>query len=66
MIVKVKILRPLEGVYAKYQPEVNGVYEANYKPKYAEGHGIYNAVCVINIADKKICLKPMEYEIVDE
>jgi hypothetical protein len=66
MIVKVKILRPLPGVFAEYQPEVGKIYDASYKPcKWNPGGSQHTSpVCVISVKDKKICLKTQEYEIV--
>jgi hypothetical protein len=66
MIVKVKILCPLPGVYAELQPEVGKIYEASYRPPkvhatYQSMH--YAAVCIIEVNGKKICLKQNEYEI---
>ena len=65
MIIKVKILRPLVGVYAELQPEVGKVYEASYRPsvKHSTYNLHYNPVCVIEVNGKKICLRPNEYEI---
>ncbi len=66
MIVKVKILTPLSGVFAEYQPEVGNVYDAHYTPaRFIEGGKQQKApVCIIDVLDKKICLKHREYEIV--
>jgi hypothetical protein len=66
MIVKVKILCPLPGVFAEYQPEVGKVYDASYTPRRFVKSGNRHAlpVCIINVKDKKICLKSKEYEIV--
>ena len=64
MIVKVKILCPLSGVYAEYQPEVGKIYDASYTPfTRIRGKQQASPVCVINVNDKKICLKTREYEI---
>ncbi len=60
---KVRILKPLEGVYLKYQPIVGEVYDAVYKEKYDLRWN--NPVCHIDILDKKICLRRGEYEIVE-
>ena len=63
---KVRILCPLPGVYTKYQPKVGEVYDADYKPSTVKSAGRYYApVCVINVLDKKICLKKDEYEILE-
>ena len=64
MIVKVKVLCPLQGVFPECQPEVGKVYEAKYSPpkvnKDFSHH--YAAVCVIDVNGKKICLRQNEYE----
>jgi hypothetical protein len=65
MIVKVKILCPLPGVFAEYQPEVGKIYDASYKPfTWIKGKQQTAPICVIEVNDKKICLKTSEYEIV--
>lgn len=68
MIVKVKVLCPLPGVFAECQPEVGKVYEADYSPPKVDKRYChqYAAVCVIDVNGKKICLKRDEYEIVEE
>lgn len=65
--IKVKVLCPLPGVFADYQPKVGAVYEADYREaKYwACGQG-RSPVCVIKIRDKSICLKTGEYEILED
>lgn len=64
--VKVRILSELPEVYPMYQPEVGGVYEADYiKARcYAKSHS-YSPVCAIKILDKYICLRKGEYEILE-
>lgn len=66
MIVKVKILTPLAGVFAEYQPEVGEIYDASYAPPkwLVTGKQHTSPVCIIQIKDKKICLRQNEYEIV--
>ena len=68
MLLKVRILTPLNGVFAELQPEVGEVYEANYSPArhLKDGHNHYAPVCVIEMKGKKICLRPNEYEICEE
>ncbi len=64
---KVRILCPLPGVYPKYQPKVGEVYEADYKESSFKSAGrFYAPVCVIDILDKRICLKKGEYEILED
>lgn len=63
---KVRILCPLSEVYPKYQPKVGEVYEAYYKKtQFRSGGKAYNPVCVIEVLDKKICLRKGEYEILE-
>jgi hypothetical protein len=68
MIIKVKILRPLAGVFAECQPEVGKVYVASYRPslKHTTYNLHYAPVCIIDVNGKKICLRPNEYEICEE
>lgn len=64
MKIKVKVLCHLPGVFASCQPEVGKVYEASYK---AINEIRQNApICVIDVNGKRICLKPNEYEILEE
>ncbi len=61
---RVRILKPLNGVFSHYQPVVGGVYDALYNEKSdhkAKLHHTY--ICVIDVKDKKICLKRDEYEV---
>ena len=68
MIVNVKILTPLSGVFAEYQPEVGEIYEASYTPPKwpSKGKQISSPVCIIKMNDKNICLRQNEYEIVGD
>lgn len=64
---KVKVLCPLPGVYPEYQPEVGKIYDADYRKVNHRTSGQVNGpVCVINILDKRICLRKGEYEIVED
>lgn len=64
---KVKVLRPLPGVFTEYQPIVGAVYEADYrKVKFYNSRQNNSPVCVIKIRDKSICLKTGEYEILED
>lgn len=64
--VPVRIVIPnyLEGVFAKYQPVIGKVYDAVFfdNDSYA-GHG--KEFCIIDILDKKICVRKHEYEMVE-
>lgn len=63
---KVKVLRLLPGVYPMYQPEVGKIYDADYRKAQRRSSGQANSpVCVIDILDKRICLRTGEYEIVE-
>ena len=64
---KIRIVRPLNGVYALYQPTVGKVYDAEFVPpkKHPYAQGYYHlGFCVLGIADKKIIVRPGEYEMV--
>ena len=64
---KVKIIRPLSGVYARYQPEIGKIYDADYREaNYGTSGCVTAPICVINVLDKRICLRRGEYEIVEE
>lgn len=64
--IKVRILCHLSGVYSKYQPTVGEIYDAEYKKAtQRKGGRQYAPVCVIEVLDKKICLRRGEYEIVE-
>ena len=60
MECKIKILKPLEGVFQKYQPEVGKVYDAEYYHKRAR----YADFAVVDIKDKKIIVRVDEFEVV--
>lgn len=61
---KVRIIKPLNGVFTEYQPEVGGVYDAIYNEK-GSGPKWHNniSICIIDVKDKKICLRKGEYEV---
>lgn len=64
---KVRILKPLEGVFTKYQPVVGRVYDALYNLRYPDKQQCLRAhICIIDVKDKKICLKRDEYELVED
>jgi hypothetical protein len=64
---KVRVIRPLSGVFLEYQPEIGKIYEADYRRAKRRTEGQTNApVCVIKILDKHICLRSGEYEIVED
>lgn len=62
---KIRIVKPLEGVYARFQPVVGKIYDAVFVPpkKRTTGKGHdHLEFCVLDIADKKIIVRPGEYE----
>ena len=63
---KIRIIRPLNGVYPLYQPTVGKEYPATLYPaqKGTNRKGRYScAECVaIDMAGKKIIVRPGEYE----
>ena len=60
---KVRIIKELEGVYPMYQPKVGKTYEAEYRKAY-KSHQWYPAICIIEIAGKRIVVRESEFEIV--
>lgn len=64
---KVKILKPLNGVFVEYQPEVGGVYDAIYNDTgYPSKWKCHTSICIIDVKDKKICLRKGEYEVLED
>jgi hypothetical protein len=62
MKCKIKVLKELEGVWARYQPEVGKVYDADF----AHNRGVKaREVAVIDINGKKILLRWHEFEVVE-
>lgn len=63
---RVRVTRPLDEVFPEYRPQVGGIYDAMYKAG-GPNIGVGSAhVCIITVKDKKICLRPGEYEILEE
>ena len=64
---KVRVTRPLNGVFPEYQPGVGKVYDAWYKDESyaATSRNFYQRVCIIEVAGKKICLRDGEYELLE-
>lgn len=60
MLCKVRIIKPLEGVYREYQPEVGKVYDADYY----KSRGRYADFAVIDIKDKRIIVRMGEFEVI--
>ena len=65
---KIRIVKPLDGVYPLYQPEVGKVYDATYYPEQrtkTKRKDIMVRACVaLDIAGKKIVVRPSEYQMV--
>lgn len=57
---KARIIKPLDGVYPEYQPEVGKVYDC----RYCKSRKGYSDFVVIDIKDKKIIARLGEFEIV--
>lgn len=62
---KVKIKRLLNGVFAKYQPEVGKVYEASYKEPCTDDRRKSGPICVICVSGKYITLRKGEYDLLE-
>jgi hypothetical protein len=57
----------LPDVFAEYQPIPGKIYDAKYRIAQVNKQGFkYSPVCVIHVRDKIICLRPGEYEFVEE
>lgn len=67
---KIRIIRPLNGVYPLYQPTVGKVYDATFYPEQRCGPAKKCVMChecvAIDIAGKKIVVRPGEYEMVGD
>lgn len=61
--VRVRIVKGLNGVYPEYQPAVGSEYDAEYCDAKNSSKQI-SPICIIDIKDKRICLKKEEYEII--
>lgn len=63
---KIRIINPVDGVFPKYKPEVGMIYDAEYSPQDNRAKHSKVAVCIVDILDKRICLKKGEYEILSD
>ena len=65
---KIRIVKPLDGVYPLYQPEVGKVYDATFYPEQRSETGRKCVLCrecmAIDMAGKKIVVRPDEYEMI--
>lgn len=67
MRCQIKIIKEMVDIFQKYQPKVGKIYDAIYSPATHRRDGDYSGkaeFCVINVLDKKIIVRPGEYEIV--
>lgn len=67
MKCQIKVIKEVVDIFAKYQPKVGQVCDADYAPAMHSNRGDgHNRAefCVINVFDKKIALRKGEYEIV--
>lgn len=60
MMCKARIIKPLNGVFPEYQPEVGKVYDAEY----CESRKGYNNFAILDIKDKKIVVRMDEFEVI--
>ena len=61
MLCKIKVDKPVPGLFPMYQPEIGKIYDAEYSRI-----GRHNReIAVIDILDKKICLRAGEFEMVE-
>ncbi len=63
---RVRILKPLPEVFPEYQPVVGKVYDAIYNLRFPDkAHCPRSHICIIDLKDKKICLRRDEYELLE-
>ena len=63
MKCKIRIIKEITGLYPQYQPKVGKIYDAEYiEPTYKKRN--CHAICVIDIAGKRIVIRNGEYEFV--
>lgn len=68
-MVRVRVTRPPDEVFPECQPEVGGIYDAQYCESVQSKQGRQlsrTPICIITVKDKKICLRKGEYEILEE
>lgn len=68
MKCQIKVVKEVVDIFVKYQPKVGQIYDAEFSPSNArcgrDNYGGKREFCIIDIFDKKIILRPGEYEIV--
>lgn len=62
MQCKIKVNRHICGLFTEYQPELGKVYDAEYTRIGRDK----KELAIIDILDKKICLREGEFEIVED
>ena len=66
---KIRIIRPLNGVYPKYQPAVGKIYDVTLYPAMKGTNRKSRESCAecvaIDIAGKKIVVRKDEYEMIE-
>ena len=67
---KVRVIRPLEDVFPKYQPTIGKIYDAKYCPGHKRTANEKTCVpasapfCIIKVSDMPIVVRKGEFEIV--
>ena len=64
MKCKIKVIEEISGLYQSYTPKVGKIYDAEYVEPYEGRSQKFKAICIINIAGKRIVLREDEFEIV--
>ena len=60
---KIRIIKDIEGLFPELRPKVGKVYDAEYIESY-RSYQRFPAICIINIAGKRIIIRKDEFEIV--
>ena len=58
--LKIRCIREVLSIYAKYRPQVGKVYEAEY----GKSKKNIKEYCIVDILDKRIVLRKGEFEII--
>lgn len=62
---KIRVVKPLDGVYMKYQPELGKIYDADYFEAMKSDKKRAD-FCIIDLLDKRIVVRHGEFEFVEE
>jgi hypothetical protein len=68
-IVKVRVVKRLEGVFEEYQPVVGGIYEAIFRESMRRGgnsNHCNGSFCIVLIKDKRIIIRESEMEVLED